>query len=61
MSREVNMTNDPQWYERMGRAMKKRDHALSMMSRWEETRTDAEAEIQALTNSEPAPVSAPEE
>lgn len=55
------MTNDPQWYERMGRAMKKRDHALSMMSRWEETRTDAEAEIQALTNSEPAPVSAPEE
>ena len=54
------MTNDPQWYEAMGRAMKRRDHALSMLKRWGEALGAAEDEIQALTNSEPAPVSVPE-
>lgn len=49
------MTNDPQWYEAMGRAMKKRDHALSMLKRWGEALGHAEDEIQALTNSETVP------
>lgn len=55
------MTNDPQWYEAMAKAMKKREHGVQMVKRWDLVIEEAQREIQALTNSEPAPVSAPEE
>ena len=54
----------PQWYEAMGKRMKERDHALSMIERWQKKLSDAEEQIQALTAEQgdtPEPVSAPEE
>lgn len=49
------MTNDPQWYEDVAKAMKRREHAVQMVKRWTKVIDEAQREIQALTNSEPAP------
>jgi len=52
----------PQWYEEMAKAMKKREHALSMIDRWQKKLSETEEQIQALTaeqgdTPEPAPAS----
>jgi prephenate dehydrogenase len=42
------MTNDPQWYEAMAKAMKNREHALSMLERWGKRLNESEARVQEL-------------
>ena len=43
------MTNDPQWYEDMAKAMKKREHGVQMVKRWTKVINDAQQEIHALS------------
>jgi hypothetical protein len=42
------MTNDPQWYEDMAKAMKEREHALGMLERWGKRLNVAETRVQEL-------------
>ncbi len=42
------MTDETDWYENMAVAMKKRDHAIKMMDKWQVTKREAELDIQDL-------------
>ena len=44
---EVNMTQD-QWYVSMAAAIKRRDHAIRMLNRWQQQLADAEHQIEKL-------------
>ena len=48
---------DAQWYEDMAAVMKKRDHALKMVQRWESAVFEAEQAFQQLAAkaAEPSP------
>jgi hypothetical protein len=48
MSREVTMTNTPEWFMEMADAMRRREHAVKMIKRWQDTLDETEATIQAL-------------
>lgn len=47
---------DTAWYDRMAAAMKKRDRCLTALAKWQEDLAAAEAEIQALRESDVADV-----
>lgn len=42
------MTNDPQWYEDMAKAMKQREHGVQMVKRWTKVIDEAQQKIQEL-------------
>lgn len=43
---------DAAWYEAMAKAIKRRDHALSMIERWKNELSDIEHEIERLRTDE---------
>ena len=43
---------DAQWYENMAAAMKRRDHALKMVERWQASVVEAENEVLNLTTNQ---------
>lgn len=44
----MNQPTQSDWYQQMAAAMKKRDHAIKMIDRWEAAQTAAEVEIHDL-------------
>lgn len=40
---------DTEWYTEMGSALKKRDHAAKMITKWQAIFADAEAAVEKLT------------
>jgi hypothetical protein len=54
MSREVTMTNTPEWFLEMADAIRRRDHALKMITRWQGTLAETEATISALASGQQA-------
>lgn len=45
--------SDTEWYGAMAKAMKAREHALSMLERWTNKLNEAEGEIKTLAASQP--------
>jgi hypothetical protein len=46
------MINDPEWYEEMTKAMRAREHALTMLDRWTTRRDEAQTRITELSAQE---------
>lgn len=62
-TKEVNMTQTypPEWFMEMARLIKARDHANSMVTRWQQKAADAEGAITALSNGTQQPAAASEQ
>jgi hypothetical protein len=60
ISGEVKMNQEQtQWYADMAKALKARDHAVRMISRWQQQLADSEHEVQKLSSMQNAATEVP--
>lgn len=55
---EIPSRGTAEWYDAMGKAISRRDHARLMIKRWEDTLRDRESDVELLAD---APTTQPDE